>query len=167
VQAWPHDMDATFGWKTSLDHWNDDAVWIEELEPYEGDWNELIYPPDHEMHPESIDLAFAIIGNPTADVPDGEIPREFGLRQNVPNPFNPVTTIVYEIPAGGAEVSVEIFDVAGRHVATLVDGFEPEGIRQVTWNGLDNAGQKLPSGVYFYRLVGSEFQAMEKMLLLK
>jgi len=167
VQARPHDVDAVFGWKTSLDHWNDDAVWVDGIEPYEGDWNELIYPPDHEMHPESIDLAFAIIGNPTADVPDGEMGRGFGLEQNVPNPFNPVTEIVYEIPAGGAEVKVEVFDVSGRRVATLVDGFEPEGVRRVTWNGMDNDGRRLPSGVYFYRLVGDEFEAAETMLLLK
>jgi len=167
VKALPHFHYGSFGWKTSLDHWNDDAVWGVGVEPYEGPWEELIYPAEHVWHPQSIDLAFAIIGNPTADVPDGKIPREFGLKQNAPNPFNPVTTIQYEIPAGGAEVKVEVFDVAGRRVVTLVDGFEPEGTQKVTWNGLNDAGRKMPSGVYFYRLVGSEFQAMEKMLLLK
>ena len=60
VQARPHDPEALFGWKTSLDHWNDDAVWAMGMEPYPGPWEELRYPPGHEFHPESIDLAFVI-----------------------------------------------------------------------------------------------------------
>ena len=62
VQAEPLDGAAFFGWKTSLEHWNDDAVWGQGYEPYLGPWNELIYPPLHQLHPESIDLAFAITG---------------------------------------------------------------------------------------------------------
>jgi hypothetical protein len=167
VQARPHDIDAIFGWKTSLEHWNDDGVWGSGIEPYEDPWEELIYPLGHQFEGESIDLAFVIHGSPATDVPDGEIPREFGLGRNVPNPFNPATTIAYEIPAGGAEIRLEIVDVAGRHVRTLVDGFATEGSQRVTWNGLDDEGRKLPSGVYFYRLVGAEVEEMQKMLLLK
>ena len=60
VQAIPDDPDAHFGWKTSLDHWNDDAVWGMGSEPYSGPWNELRYPPTHSMESNSIDLAFMI-----------------------------------------------------------------------------------------------------------
>lgn len=64
VQAMPLGPDMTeFGWKTSLDHWNDDAVWGMGFEPYTGFWEELIYPPQHDMAGQSIDLAFAIDGN--------------------------------------------------------------------------------------------------------
>lgn len=52
-----------FGWKTSIQHWNDDAVWGQGVEPYPGPWNELVYPPPHELHPQSIDLAFALGGD--------------------------------------------------------------------------------------------------------
>jgi hypothetical protein len=65
VQAEPLDLDpiCRFGWKTSQDHWNDDAVWTVGEEPYIGPWNELIYPPGHPLHPQSVDLAFAIYGD--------------------------------------------------------------------------------------------------------
>ncbi len=65
VQAHPNDTtgNAQFGWKTSIDHWNDDAVWGMGLEPYPGPWQELRYPPMHPYYPNSIDLAFAIDGN--------------------------------------------------------------------------------------------------------
>jgi hypothetical protein len=69
----PPDTIARFGWKTSLEHWNDDAVWGRGIEPYMGPWNELIYPIRHVYHPESIDLAFAIDSNnagPKADLGD-------------------------------------------------------------------------------------------------
>ncbi|MCE5341540.1 MAG: GEVED domain-containing protein [Planctomycetaceae bacterium] len=74
VQAHPFEMTAArFGWKTSLKHWNDDAVWGMGIEPYMGPWHELIYPPQHQYYPESIDLAFAIDSNnagPKADLGD-------------------------------------------------------------------------------------------------
>jgi len=68
VQARPHDQEAYFGWKTSIDHWNDDAVWGQGAEPYMGPWFELVYPPGHPWAPESIDLAFVIAG--PADPPE-------------------------------------------------------------------------------------------------
>jgi len=70
----PFMENALFGWKTSLDHWNDDAVWIQGVEPLASDppppWNELIYPDQHPLHPQSIDLAFAIYGESHEPPPD-------------------------------------------------------------------------------------------------
>lgn len=82
VQAIPSDPDpgCRFGWKTSLDHWNDDAVWINQIDPYNGIWYDLIYPPGHEMAGESIDLAFQITTEETpeeldyGDAPDPNYP---------------------------------------------------------------------------------------------
>ncbi len=156
-----------FGWKTTLDHWNDDAVWGVGSEPYGGPWEELRYPQGHPFFQESIDLAFGIETTHGTGVPEDEVPEGFGLRQNVPNPFNPVTTIAYEVPAGGGRVTLQVFDVGGRLVATLVDGAEPEGERSVTWRGVDEEGRELPSGVYFYRLVAPGYETTRKMLLLK
>ncbi|MGQ9581260.1 MAG: DUF7901 domain-containing protein [Armatimonadota bacterium] len=62
IQAEPLDSNARIGWKTSLEHWNDDAVWGSGREPYSGQWYELRYPPQHELYGQSIDLAFAITG---------------------------------------------------------------------------------------------------------
>lgn len=78
-------------------------------------------------------------------------PESFSLHQNYPNPFNPETRINFEI-AEPARVTLQIFDVTGRAVATLVDDNLSAGSHSVTWNGANKRGQKLVSGVYFYRL---------------
>ena len=167
VQARPLDPDAYFGWKTSLDHWNDDAVWGMGAEPYPGPWFELRYPPGHPLFPESIDLAFELEMHYGTGVDDSEVPLRSGLGQNVPNPFNPKTSIAYEVPAGGCHVAVDILDVSGRVVRHLVDEFQGEGRREVVWDGRDNEGRELSSGVYFYKLVTPESESTRKMLLLK
>ncbi len=166
VQAQPMDVDALFGWKTTLDNWNDDAVWGWGMEPYPGPWQELIYPPNHALAGHSIDLAFALKMDYGTGVPD-EIPTSYDLRQNVPNPFNPKTTIHYEVPAGGGHVTIEIYDVAGRLVTTLVDGLEPEGEQSVVWDGKDTDGKQMATGVYFYRMNAEDIESSKKMLLLK
>ena len=166
VQAAPLDVDALFGWKTTLDNWNDDAVWGMGMEPYMGPWGELRYPPMHPLDGHSIDLAFALRMDYGTNVPD-EIPERYDLRQNVPNPFNPKTTIRYEVPAGGGHVAIEIYDVAGRLVRTLVDGFEAEGEQSVVWDGTDTDGKQMATGVYFYRMNAEGVESSKKMLLLK
>lgn len=103
---------------------------------------------------------------------DAGVPAEFALSQNYPNPFNPSTTISYALPVD-ARTSVKIFDLLGRQVATLVDEVQAAGFRTVEWNGRNNAGLQVASGVYFYRLEaspvagGSPFTSLKKMLLLK
>ncbi len=169
VQAAPYDDLADFGWKTSRVHWNDDAVWVQGSEPYSGLWNELRYPWEHPWPGESIDLAFELIGDVTTAVPGGssEAPQGFDLLQNVPNPFNPVTTIQYSIPGGGGHVRLQIFDVRGRLVRRLVDGWQPGGRHLATWQGRDDRGREVPTGIYFYRLTLEDKSASRKMLLLK
>ncbi len=85
----------------------------------------------------------------------------FLLHQNVPNPFNPATTIGYTLPEG-MHVRLAVYDVRGREVALLVDGHQPEGAHRVTWNA---AG--LPSGIYFCRITAGVFTATRKMCLLR
>jgi len=167
VQAYPHDFEAYFGWKTSLDHWNDDAVWGDGYEPYYGPWYELIYPPNHEMAGQSIDLAFMLVTDPDSRVPeDKKAPDDFGMLQNAPNPFAGSTTIRYALPAEG-HVKLEIFDVAGRLVDVLVDETQSAGMKAAVWEGTDAEGRDMPSGVYFYRLSSGSQQRTMKMLLLK
>ncbi len=79
------------------------------------------------------------------------IPNRYVLRQNYPNPFNPTTTVVYELPELSV-VRLTIFDLLGREVAELVNRVQPEGIHHIRWNGKDNRGNPLPSGMYLYRL---------------
>jgi len=73
------------------------------------------------------------------------------LCQNSPNPFNPQTQISYRL-ANAGQVELQVFDIAGRLVRTLVTGRQPAGIHSLSWAGKDDQGQRLASGVYFYRL---------------
>ena len=95
-----------------------------------------------------------------------EIPQSFKLYQNYPNPFNPVTTIGFRIgyfPNGiRGFVSLKVFDLLGREVATLVNEEKPAGVYKITWNAMD-----LSSGVYFYQLKAGNFTATKKLLLLR
>ncbi|MBU0517600.1 T9SS type A sorting domain-containing protein, partial [bacterium] len=83
------------------------------------------------------------------------------LLTNYPNPFNPTTSLQYSIPAGGF-VSLKVFDVLGREVAKLVDGYRDSGIHHVGW---DASG--MASGVYIYTLTAGDFNANGKVVLLK
>jgi len=83
-----------------------------------------------------------------------------------PNPFNPMCTIRYDIPRAG-RVNLEVFDVNGSLVRTLVDGWREPGVYSEIWDGRDNTGKQLPSGVYFYRLEAGDFVATRKCVLLR
>jgi hypothetical protein len=95
------------------------------------------------------------------------IPQTFGLYPNVPNPFNPTTSIRYDVAPGGGVVTLRIYDVTGRLVRTLVDGPQPAGQKSVTWNGRDNQGRGVASGIYFYRLQASGYEKTLKMVLVQ
>jgi len=97
---------------------------------------------------------------------NNSIPTEYKLDQNYPNPFNPSTTINFQLSSAGI-VNVKIFDILGREVITLVNTQKPAGKYQVIWNGTDNFGNKVTSGVYFYRVQTGNFIASKKMVLLK
>ena len=94
-------------------------------------------------------------------------PYDYALHENFPNPFNPETQIRFSV--GGQEnVKLIIYDIMGRQVRTLVNGesFRP-GFHVVNWDGLDNAGHKVASGMYIYRIKAGDFIADKKMLLVK
>ncbi len=88
-------------------------------------------------------------------------PKAFALGQNYPNPFNPTTNISFTLPEQSF-VSLKVYDIVGREVATLVNGEQTPGYKSVTWNA-----SNVPSGMYFYRLQTKEFTQTRKLLLLK
>jgi hypothetical protein len=90
----------------------------------------------------------------------------FGLEQNMPNPFNPTTTIRYSL-AADVNVSLMVYDVAGRRVRTLVNGDQRANAYRVTWDGLNDNGERVSSGMYFYKLVAGTYTQTKKMILLK
>ena len=95
-----------------------------------------------------------------------ELPEAFVLHANYPNPFNPVTTIEFELPEAAA-VRLEVFDMMGRRVATLVDGQLDAGRHSTNWNARSDAGSPVASGVYIYRMQAGSFVAVEQMILMK
>jgi hypothetical protein len=98
---------------------------------------------------------------------DPAIPQTYRLYPNVPNPFNPTTSIRYDVPAGGGMVTFRIYDVSGKLIQTVLDGSQTAGQRTVTWNGRDSQGRSVASGVYFYRLQAPGYEKTLKMVLVQ
>jgi hypothetical protein len=96
----------------------------------------------------------------------GIVPAAFRVEQCFPNPFNPKTTIRFALPTAG-RTTVSIFDVAGRHVKTLVDADLEARTHDVVWTGDDARGQSVAAGVYFYEVIGGGHRAVGRMALVK
>ena len=94
------------------------------------------------------------------------VPKSYSLKQNYPNPFNPETVIEYNLAASG-HVTLTVFNVVGQKVVDVVNGYESAGSKQAVWNGRDENGREVQSGVYFYRLTTDNFSMTRKMMLLK
>ncbi|HOX24254.1 MAG TPA: right-handed parallel beta-helix repeat-containing protein [Candidatus Krumholzibacteria bacterium] len=92
------------------------------------------------------------------------VPASYGLAQNAPNPFNPRTTIRFDLPQAQA-VRLQIYNVAGELVATLLHGFRPAGRHEVDWLGCDARGRPVAAGLYLYRLEAGEFRETRSMML--
>lgn len=112
--------------------------------------------------------ALAVHGGPAISgsrkaisVESTSLPKSFGLSQNYPNPFNPTTRIDYQLP-NDAHVTIKVYDVLGREVATLVDGQQTAGYHEVSFNGAS-----LASGIYFYKMTAGNYTAVKKLMLLK
>ncbi len=111
------------------------------------------------------DVTVTSLALPPSAVGD-ELPGRFALADNYPNPFNPVTRISFELPSAG-RVQLDVFDIKGRYVRTLVSEDMPAGQHGVFWDGKDSSGQGVASGQYFYRLDAGGLTAAKKMMLLK
>jgi len=94
------------------------------------------------------------------------LPTELALAQNYPNPFNPATTISFELPAP-QNVRLVVYNIAGQEVRTLVNGAIAAGVHDILWDARNDAGQAMPTGVYFYRLYTAKEVLTKKLLLAK
>ena len=102
-----------------------------------------------------------------ADQPiPGELPISFDLGQNHPNPFNPTTTIEFTLNRS-SDVSIAVYNLLGERIQVLAEGVRPAGLHRVTWDGTDNRGNVVASGIYVYRMAAGDFEASKKMMLLK
>jgi len=94
------------------------------------------------------------------------MPTEFSLSQSYPNPFNPTCVIAYALPTD-CQVKLVVYNLLGQRVKVLVDEHQDAGYKSVTWNGRDDHGKELASGIYFYRIEAGSFVQSKKMLLMK
>ena len=120
-----------------------------------------------------IDISYQFIGKNSETIGSGNavheimpVPTEFALHNNYPNPFNPTTTIAYDLPQDGT-VRLIIYDVMGREVTRLVNGFTPAGYHSVRWDARNKLGENVSAGVYFYHLQSGAYVKTQKMVLLK
>lgn len=98
---------------------------------------------------------------------EGDVmPTTYALQQNYPNPFNPSTTIEYAVPMPG-NVKLEVYNIIGARVATLVDEVQDAGTYRIVWDGKDENHNPLATGVYLYRINAGEFNSVKKMMFLK
>ncbi|MBN2245455.1 MAG: T9SS type A sorting domain-containing protein, partial [Candidatus Aminicenantes bacterium] len=100
------------------------------------------------------------------DNDDETLPGITALGDNYPNPFNPSTTITYSLKEGG-QVRIDVYNLRGERLITLVNEVRDAGVYGVEWNGRDEAGRMMPSGIYFYNMKSGKYTSIKKMILMK
>jgi len=116
----------------------------------------------------AIDTALAALHRST-DIhsePDKTAPQSWQLYPAYPNPFNPSTTLEYDIPHSGI-VAIDVYSISGRHITTLSHKYTVSGHHSVIWNGRDSAGNQVSSGLYFIRLNSAHHSKLQKVTLLR
>jgi len=116
------------------------------------------------IHPEVEGTTVSLTNKGETDSPT--LPTEYALVQNYPNPFNPTTKILYSLKNDGY-VELNIYNVLGQNVRNLVSETKPAGTYTVQWDGRDNSGSQVASGVYFYKITSGDFSDIKKMVLMK
>lgn len=94
------------------------------------------------------------------------VPYQYSLEQNYPNPFNPSTTIEYSLKKR-SDVTIIVYNILGQEVNSLISQNQAAGSHSVTWDGDNESGKEVASGIYFYRIRAGEFDQVRKMILLK
>jgi hypothetical protein len=132
-------------------------------------WSLVVF----ELTNPNVDVTNPGIVDNVGDIPGGQsveninlAPAKFALRQNYPNPFNPETRIQFGLPERGY-VRLSVYNMLGQVVSVLVNGELPAGTKEVVWNGMDQSGRSVTSGVYFYKLETPQGAVTKKMTLVK
>ena len=128
---------------------------------YTGQFN--LYPDHNEYVVENAVVILNVVEE--LSLSSNNIPNNFALHQNYPNPFNPITKIDYNLP-DAVKVKIDIYDIRGRKVKSLLNQFQEPGFKSIQWNASNDLGEKVSSGMYFYRIETQDFKQTKKMILL-
>jgi len=143
-----------------------DAMNVGGVEQVSGDWT-ILATDGQDTTAASNGPRNLTVDATTVKVADEmNLPQQFTLEQNYPNPFNPTTTIRYSIPEA-AHVSIKVYNILGERIATLLKKQQSAGRYSVVWNGQNEQGRKVSTGIYFYRIEANNYSAMKKMVIAK
>jgi plastocyanin len=150
---------------TTSDSTTGQNVWDAPLDASNQTFRFVITSPGVHNYHCTPHLALGMVGTITATVSsvnnENQLPKKFNLGQNYPNPFNPSTVINYQLPVSG-NVTLKVYDILGKEVATLVDEYHPAGNYDVEFNAAE-----LTNGIYFYKLQAEKYSETKKMILLR
>lgn len=149
----------------------DGEAWVEvRVDPASleaGDYSGYVHLTSDALSDGECRLPVALRVDGETDIDGAELPVRPVLGPAYPNPFNPSTRIAFAVPAAGGLVRLDVYDLAGRLVRRLVDGTLPAGEHAVVWSGNDDAGRRVPSGSYVYRLKAGGEVLSRKMTMIK
>jgi hypothetical protein len=138
------------------------VVW--RIEATDGLYKTMSSPPNAD--PNGLPGWYLFLDKRAILAADGPIPTEFSMSQNYPNPFNPSTTFTYALPKS-TNVTIQIYDLLGAPVKTLVNKHMDAGTYTATWDATNDLGQQVPTGNYIYKIMAGSFSATRKMTLTK
>jgi len=157
INAWEWDFDND----GTIDSYDQNPIWT-----YNDEGNYTVYLKVTDGYAEDIEIKTNYINASVVGIEEDITPRKIKLYQNNPNPFNPNTTIRYELPEG-SNVTIKIYNLLGKEIVELVNEFQPAGINTINWNGKDKNGYSVDSGMYLYTFTSNNFSQAKKMLVIK
>ena len=136
------------------------------VELISGTWTIIATDGIYDTYATNGPFTLTIDGSQLKASDEDVIPDEFALHSNYPNPFNPTTTISYDLPEQ-SHITLDIYDLLGKRIKTLVHQSQDAGRQIVMWDGTDDVRRQVSAGVYLYRIQTGEFTQTRKMLILK
>ena len=145
-----------------LEHYMHEA----DVEIISGTWTIVATNGEVDIYAQNGPFTLTIDGSKLNVNDSDPIPETFALHANYPNPFNPSTTISYDLP-GRAQVTLDIYDILGKQIKTLVNQSQNAGNKIAVWDGTNEFSRPVSAGVYLYQIQAGDFIQTRKMLLLK
>jgi len=144
-----------------IDSYEKNPTWI-----YNDEGTYTVYLNVSDRQVEDVEIKTNYINASVVGIKENIIPWKIKLYQNNPNPFNPKTTIRYELPEG-SNVTIKVYNLLGKEIIVLVNEFQSSGVKTISWDGKDKNGYSVNSGMYLYKFTSNNFSQTKKMLVIK